>query len=156
MALVVRILVILFGFVCASLAAAAVVISAVVFPQFTDIDLDIDDQTRSVIVAFGFIFVSGFALLPAMIMALITEAFAVRSLVFYAVGGALVGAACYLSIVPFDPDTFTFHGIVHRELEVMTGAGIVAGFVYWFVAGRSAGLWRRPPPPPPPPHMAPR
>ncbi|MDR3465164.1 MAG: hypothetical protein P4M07_04390 [Xanthobacteraceae bacterium] len=154
MALVVRILVILFGFACASLAAAAVVVSAVVFPQFTDIDLDIDEQTRSVIVAFGFIFVSGFALLPAMIMALITEAFAVRSLVFYAVGGALVGAACYLSIVPFDPGTFTFHGIVHRELEVMTGAGIVAGFVYWFVAGRSAGRWRRPPPTPP--RMAPR
>jgi len=153
MALVGRILVVLFGFLSASLAAAVVVISAVMFPRFTDVDLDLDDSTRSVIVAFGFIFVSGFALLPAMIMALITEAFAVRSLVFYAVGGALVGAACYLSIVPFDPDTFAFHGIVHRELEVMTGAGIVAGFVYWFVAGRNAGAWRRLPPPP---HSAPR
>jgi len=152
MALLLRIFVILFGFLAASLAAALVVISAVMFPRLTDIDLDLDDSTRSVIVAFGFIFVSGFALLPAMIMALITEAFAVRSLVFYAVGGALVGAACYLSVVPFDPETFAFHGIVHRELEVMTGAGIVAGFVYWLVAGRNAGGWRRLPPP----HSAPR
>jgi hypothetical protein len=148
MALVVRIFVVLFGFLAASFAAAVVVISAVMFPRLTDVDLDLDDSTRSVIVAFGFIFVSGFALLPAMVMALITEAFAVRSLVFYAVGGALAGAACYLSVVPFDPATFTFQGIVHRELEVMTGAGVVAGFVYWAVAGRNAGAWRRLPPPP--------
>ncbi len=148
MALVGRIFVILFGFLLASFAAAVVVISAVMFPQLTDVDLGLDDSTRSVIVAFGFLFVSGFALVPAMVMALITEAFAVRSLVFYAVGGALVGAACYLSIVPFDTDTFSFRGVVHRELEVMTGAGVVAGFVYWLVAGRNAGAWRRLSPPP--------
>jgi hypothetical protein len=37
----------------------------------------------------------------------------------------------------------------------MTGAGIVAGLVYWMIAGRNAGAWRAPPrpqrPPPPPP-----
>ena len=31
------------------------------------------------------------------------------------------------------------------ELEVMTGAGIVAGLTYWAIAGRSAGRWRRRP-----------
>jgi hypothetical protein len=46
-----------------------------------------------------------------------------------------------------------FEGIVRRHLEIMTGAGIVAGIVYWLVAGRNAGAWRNPPPPrqPPPP-----
>jgi hypothetical protein len=153
MALLFRIIVILVAFLLASLAAAIVVVGAVMFPQWSDVDIGLDDSTRNVIVAFGFIFVSGFALLPAMIMALITEAFAVRSLVFYALGGAIIGAACYLSLVPFDPSTWAFHGIDRRELEVMSGAGIVAGFVYWFVAGRNAGLWRRLPPPP---HAAPR
>jgi len=81
-----------------------------------------------------------------MIMALITEAFAIRSLLFYALAGALVGAACYLSLVPFDPDSWSFHGVIRRELEVMTGAGIVAGLVYWLIAGRNAGGWRRLPP----------
>ena len=71
----------------------------------------------------------------------------------YAVGGALVGAACYLGLVPFDPDTLHFDGIVRRHLEIMTGAGIVAGLVYWMIAGRNAGAWREPPRPlrPPPP-----
>ena len=45
--------------------------------------------------------------------------------------------ACYLGLVPFDPDTLHFDGIVRRHLEIMTGAGIVAGLVYWMIAGRN-------------------
>jgi hypothetical protein len=90
-----------------------------------------------------------------MIIAAITEAFYIRGALTYAVGGGLVGLACYLGLVPFDPDTLRFEGIVRRHLEIMTGAGIVAGLVYWMVAGRNAGAWRepprRPPTPPPPP-----
>ena len=26
----------------------------------------------------------------------------------------------------------------------MTGAGIVAGLIYWMIAGRNAGAWRKP------------
>ena len=52
---------------------------------------------------FGFIFLSGFALLPALVVVLITEAFYIRSVLAYAVGGAIVGAACYLGLIPFDP-----------------------------------------------------
>ena len=46
-----------------------------------------------------------------------------------------------------------FDGIVRRHLEIMTGAGIVAGLIYWMIAGRSAGAWREPRRPlqPPPP-----
>jgi hypothetical protein len=36
----------------------------------------------------------------------------------------------------------SFVGLDRRELEVMTGAGIVAGLVYWAIAGRRAGMWR--------------
>ena len=151
MALIGRIFVVLFGFFAASLAAGAVVIGAVLFPKLSDVDLGLDESTMSIIATFGFIFISGFALLPVMIVALVTEAFAVRSLLFYVVGGALVGAACYLSLVPFDTDTMAFHGIIRREMEVMTGAGIVAGLVYWLIAGRNAGSWRRLPPPAPSP-----
>jgi hypothetical protein len=57
--------------------------------------------------------------------------------------------------VPFDPETLHFEGIVRRHMEIMTGAGIVAGLVYWMIAGRTAGAWREPqrrlPPPPPMP-----
>jgi len=98
----------------------------------------------NIVLGFGFIFISGFALLPAMLVAAITEALFIRGVLAYAVGGALVGAACYLGLVPFDPDNFRFEGIVRRHLEIMTGAGVVAGLVYWLIAGRNAGAWREP------------
>jgi hypothetical protein len=35
-------------------------------------------------------------------------------------------------------------GFGGRGAEIMVGAGIVAGFVYWALAGRNAGYWRKP------------
>ena len=154
MALIGRLFVILFGFLAASLVAGMIVVGAVLFPEFSDLGSGpIDPGALDVVVGFGFIFVSGFALVPAMIVVLITEAFNIRGALTYAVGGGIVGLACYLGLVPFDPDTLRFEGIVQRHLEIMTGAGIVAGVVYWMIAGRNAGAWRVPPPrlrPPPP------
>jgi hypothetical protein len=154
MALIGRLFVILFAFLFACLVAGIIVVGAVLFPEFSDLDTGpIDQSALNVVLGFGFVFVSGFALLPAMIVVAITEAFYVRSVLAYTVGGALVGLACYLGLIPFDPATLRFDGIVRRHLEVMTGAGIVAGLIYWMIAGRNAGAWREPPRPlrPPPP-----
>ena len=158
MALIGRLVVILFGFLAACLVAGMIVVAAVLFPEFTDLGTGpIDSSALNVVLGFGFIFISGFALLPALIVVAITEAFYIRSVLAYAVGGALVGAACYLGLVPFDPDTMHFQGIVRRHMEIMTGAGIVAGLVYWLIAGRTAGAWRAPPRPlPPPPPLPPQ
>ena len=154
MALIGRIFVILFAFLAACFAAGMIVVGAVLYPEFSDLGGGAVDQSAiNVLLGFGFIFLSGFALLPALVVVLITEAFYIRSVLAYAVGGAIVGAACYLGLIPFDPETLQFDGIVRRHLEIMTGAGIVAGLIYWMIAGRSAGAWRNPPPPmrPPPP-----
>ena len=154
MALFGRLFVVLFAFLFACLAAGMIVVGAVLYPEFSDLGMrQIDQSAINVVLGFGFIFLSGFALLPALIVVLITEAFYIRGALTYAIGGAIVGAACYLGLVPFDPETMRFDGIVRRHLEIMTGAGIVAGLVYWMIAGRSAGAWREPPPPlrPPPP-----
>jgi hypothetical protein len=156
MALVGRLFIILFAFLAACLVAGMIVVGAVLFPEFTDLGSGpIDPSALNVVLGFGFIFVSGFALLPALLVVVITEAFYIRSILAYAVGGGLVGLACYLGLIPFDPDTMRFDGIVRRHLEIMTGAGIVAGLIYWMIAGRNAGAWRetsrpqrRPPPVP--------
>jgi hypothetical protein len=151
MALIGRLFVILFGFLAACLVAGMIVIGAVLFPELSEFaDGPIDQDALNIVGGLGFIFISGFALLPAMLLAAITEAFYVRGALTYAVGGGLIGLACYLSLVPFDPVTLTFDGIVQRHLEILTGAGIVAGFVYWMIAGRNAGAWREPPRAPPP------
>ena len=165
MALIGRLFVVFFAFLAACLAAAIIVMGALLFPDFGDpATAPVDEDALNILVGFGFIVISGFALLPGMIVVAITEAFYIRSALTYAVGGGLAGLACYLGLVPFDTETMRFEGIVHRHLEIMTGAGIVAGAVYWMIAGRNAGAWReaprkpgapsplpqelRPPPPP--------
>src|ERR1700737_3035916 len=160
MALIGRLFVILFGFLAACLVAGMIVVGAVLFPEFSDLGAGpVDPGALNIVLGFGFIFISGFALLPALVVVAITEAFYIRGVLTYAVGGGLVGLACSLGLVPFAPATFRFEGIVRRHLEIMTGAGIVAGVVYWMIAGRNAGAWRDPPrpltPPPPPPPAPP-
>jgi hypothetical protein len=154
MALIGRLLVVFLAFLAACLAAAIIVVSALLFPEFSELGTGPADQgALNVLLGFGFIIVSGFALVPAMLIVAITEAFYIRKALTYAIGGGIVGLACYLGLVPFDTETLRFEGIVRRHLEIMTGAGIAAGLVYWLIAGRTAGAWRKPPPslaPPPP------
>ena len=160
MALIGRLFVIFFGFLASCFVAGMIVVGAVLYPEFSDLGTGpIDQNAINVVLGFGFIFLSGFALLPALIVVLITEAFFIRGVLTNAVGGAIVCAACDLGLIPFDPATLHFEGIVRRHLEILTGAGIVAGLVYWMIAGRTAGAWREPrqrPPPPLPAHSRPQ
>src|SRR5271169_2663317 len=160
MALIGRLFVILFGFLAACLVAGMIVVGGVLFPQLSEFaEGAIDQGALNIVWGLGFIFISGFALLPAMLLAAITEAFYIRGALTYAICGGVIGLACYLSLIPFDPATVSFDGIVRRHLEILTGAGIVAGLVYWMIAGRNAGAWREPPrpltPPPPLPSQTP-
>ena len=66
MALIGRLFVILFGFLAACLVAGIIVVGAVLFPEFSDFaDGPIDPVRLNIVLGFGFIFLSGFALLPA-------------------------------------------------------------------------------------------
>jgi hypothetical protein len=128
MALIGRLLVVFLAFLAACLAAGIIVVSALLFPDFSELGAGpVDEGALDVLLGFGFIIVSGFALVPAMLIVAITEAFYIRGMLTYAIGGGLVGLACYLGLVPFDTETLRFEGIVQRHLEIMTGAGIVAG-----------------------------
>ena len=109
MALIGRLFVVFFAFLAACFVAGMIVVGAVLYPEFSDLGGgEIDQSAINVLLGFGFIFLSGFALLPALIVVLITEAFYIRSVLAYAVGGAIVGAACYLGLIPFDPGDAAF------------------------------------------------
>lgn len=154
MAVIGRLFAIFFGFLAACFVAGAVVLYALFFPEMSDVSFNGADQGAiNLILGFGFILVSGFALMPALIIALITEAFSIRHILAYAVAGGLAGLCCYLGFIPFDTVNMTFNGIVRRHLEVMVGAGILGGVVYWMIAGRNAGVWRALPPTPPLPPL---
>lgn len=146
MAVIGRLFAIFFGFLVACIVASVVVLYAIFFPEMSDVSLDVDQGAINLILGFGFILISGFALLPALIIALVTEAFSIRHILAYAVGGGIAGLCCYLGFIPFDTVNMTFNGIVRRHLEVMVGAGILGGVIYWMIAGRNAGAWRSPSP----------
>lgn len=145
MAIIGRIFVVIFALIVASLAAGAVVTAAVLLPGWSDLGLPTPDGgTTGVVVAFGAIFFSGFALLPALVVVLISEVLGIRSALFYAAAGALAGFAIYWSFGGLDVGALTVNSFTRREAEVMAGAGIVAGWVYWLIAGRNAGHGPRP------------
>jgi hypothetical protein len=80
---------------------------------------------------------SGVMLLPATLGALIAEAFAIRSWMYHAANGGLSAAVSLVSIGGFDKPYD-----LSDEPLIAIGAGIVAGFAYWAVAGWSAGFWK--------------
>lgn len=157
MRLIGRAFVILFACLLACLAAGMVVTLAVALPAWSQLELgQFDYEPVEMMWAFGLIFVSAYALMPLIIVVVAAEAFAIRSALFYAVAGGLLGCVLYLNAAGWAAGTIDVQGFARREIEIMAAAGIVAGFVYWLVAGRNAGRWRDdtrqlPPPPQSPP-----
>jgi hypothetical protein len=142
-----RLIVILFACLLASFTAGLVVSLAILIPVVGDLALGpFGEGTFGVLVAFGAIFVSAYALVPVLLVIVCAEAFSIRALLFYAIAGGLLGAVLYLNYSGWDGRAFAAGGFARRELEIMAAAGIAAGLVYWAIAGRNAGKWREPPP----------
>jgi hypothetical protein len=86
--------------------------------------------------------IASLALVPAMIIAIFAEGLRVHSAIFYAFAGGCVGLISEIALFcivrlqyagyPKTPD-FTWNELA---------AGIVAGLMYWAIAGRKAGNWR--------------
>lgn len=76
-------------------------------------------------------------LFPAVLGALIAEAFAIRSWMFHVVNGAL-SVWFGWTVVTGMRKPYEFYG----DPLIVVGAGIAAGFAYWLVAGWSAGFWK--------------
>jgi hypothetical protein len=76
-------------------------------------------------------------LLPATLGALIAEAFAIRSWMFHVANG---GLSAWVGLNMFDD--MRKPSDLYSEPLIVVGAGIVAGFAYWAIAGWSAGFWK--------------
>ena len=144
MALIARIFVVLFAFTLACVAAAAVMMFALLLPGWSEpIDRYPDQQSIAVMIALSAVFFSFYAILPAMLMIALAEGFGLRSVLFYALAGAALAlGSAYgwdLRLLRSPDDDLGGRGV-----EITAAVGIVGGFVYWAVAGRNAGAWRRP------------
>lgn len=77
-----------------------------------------------------------FALTPFAAIFVLAEAFVVRSVLVFAVAGLLIAVA-FAWVEIGSEATFD-----DRRLLIAAAAGIVGGFVYWLLAGRSSGRYR--------------
>lgn len=144
MPLFLRSLVIGFGFLVSCMVAAFIVAYGLVGPELSELKgspeyflfLLFLGGAAGVVTPF-------YVFAPSFVVILIAEIFSLRSVIYYALCGAVIGALAYfLSDVGARLDGAGTVAPITRELQYLTAAGIIAGFVYWLLAGRNAGKWK--------------
>jgi hypothetical protein len=140
MVLVGRILVVLAAFLVASGVAASVITLGMLM-EWEGLLRLADTSAGWLAVAFFGAIISAKGLLPAVLLIALAEGLRIRSVLFYAAAGGIGLVALYygLGLAEGGP-----HELVRRDLEIMAGAGVAAGFAYWGIAGRKAGCWHQP------------
>jgi phosphotransferase system glucose/maltose/N-acetylglucosamine-specific IIC component len=141
-----RIIVIFFALIVAIVAAGIVLAIGIVAPDWAGVDSDPVERVSFFIVSFfATSLVGAVAMLPALVVIIITEAARLRNFLYYGIGGALVGLASYYGTdISVRLENTTDVAPVGNALQLAAAAGIVGGIVYWLIAGRNAGRWREP------------
>jgi hypothetical protein len=148
MTVVFRIMMMFVGYVWACIAASLVLALGTLTPQwnafFASLGLQ-SPQAQSAamwtVVGLGALMIFGLSLLPTLLIIVLTEGFALRSIVIYGViGGALALVMAYG--LDFAGYTAPPGSDLAHEREVFAAAGIAGGLVYWLFAGRKAGAWK--------------
>jgi hypothetical protein len=154
MAVIIRILAVIFAYVLACLGAGIVLTLRILTPPWDELSPE-NVAVVSAFIAIAAIMVAAAALVPALLVVVLAEAFAWRSsLVYAALGGALAlllangGDFAALFDGTFGPQAREKlqHDLAQNASharEVPAAAGIAGGLVYWLVAGRRAGAWKR-------------
>jgi len=144
MALLGRIIVILFALLLAIIAAGITLSIGIIAPDWTGVDADpVERISFFVFSFFATSFVGAVAFLPAALFIVVSEAARWRNFLYYGVGGALVGLASYYgSDISVQLENTTDVAPVSNALQLAAAAGIIGGLVYWLIAGRNAGRWR--------------
>lgn len=130
-----RLLTVLLGYVAAAFAGAVIPIGGYLLLGYIAYGKDVEPLLVPV-AAFAFLRTVGLSLLPVVTIIALTEAFSIQAVSAYVLFGIVVLIGCALYLVPHDVLNLTV-------LSGMTSGGIVAGLVYWKIAGRSAGRWRQ-------------
>jgi hypothetical protein len=144
MAVLARVVMVIFAYILACIAAAIVLTIGTLAPHWDEISQlgaqssDLQSVALWSVVAVSSAGVAIVALVPSLLVIVLAEGLALRSIVVYGVlGGALALAMSY------GLDFAGFFGpqdnLVAHEREVLAAAGIAGGFVYWLFAGRKAG-----------------
>jgi hypothetical protein len=145
MSLLGRFFVVPLGLVLAFAAAGIVLAIGVVTPDLA-FGTEADPRDHAIFILLTFLATGmavTFSLFPAFVLALLAEILSVRSVLVYAAFGAAIGFFAYYG-ADFSTrfDEATDMTPIPHTLELVVASGIVAGLVYWAIAGRNAGAWR--------------
>jgi hypothetical protein len=89
-----------------------------------------------------------FAYLPSLVLGVVGEVFRLRTVLFYAVAGGLIGLRPALESLPaFVTVAPTSEPLTATPLTAFPAVGIIGGCIYWLVAGCKAGFAARQPEP---------
>src|ERR1700692_1380017 len=141
MAALVRIAMIFLAYVLACVAASLILTVGPLTPGWDDLTpRGMQSFAIWAVVMVAAAAIAGIAMMPALLVIALTEAFAWRSsLIYAALGGVLALSVSYgLDFAGYSGDP---ENPLVREREVLAAAGIAGGFVYWLVGGRTAGSW---------------
>jgi len=145
LALIGRILVILFAVWLATIATGIVISIGLLGPQWPALSGDPTDR----VVFWGAAFLASgltatLIFLPMLIAVILAEVFSLRSLLIYAAGGAAVMLLAYQGVGfgRYEESIDRPPPPISREAELAAAAGAAFGLTYWLIAGRKAGRWR--------------
>jgi hypothetical protein len=148
-----RIMMMFVGYLWACIAASLVLALGTLTPEwngfFASFGLQ-SPQAQSAalwtIVGAGALIIFALGLLPALLVVVIAEGFALRSVVVYGIIGGALALAMVYGLDSYGLGVATSAGAATRdfarEREVFAAAGIAGGMVYWLFAGRRAGAWK--------------
>jgi hypothetical protein len=143
-----RIFVIFFAFLFASLAAGVTIAFGLLGSEWQFLDEDPVAARAGFWIAsfFGTSFAAAAAFLPLLLLAILAEAFRLRSFLFYALAGVAIALLAYYGTGLGNPyeESIDHAGPINRGLELVIAVGAVFGLAYWLVAGRKAGAWHEP------------
>ncbi len=139
-----RFFLILFGIVCAALAAGTTLMLAETSGLMPPAGVSQGEARDALII--NTLALSGYALLlgflPAFVAGLLAEIFRWRTIVYFGIAGALIGFYLLFQPIPSWIDIIQDEGqrLVRDATKAYPAAGIVAGAIYWLVTGRKAGF----------------
>ena len=146
MSLIGRIIVIFFALIVAIMVAGITLAIGIIAPDWPWLDSDPFERVAFFVVSFfATSFIGATAFVPALLLIAVAEVMRLRSLLYYAAAGAVVGLTSYFgSNVELRLENTTDVTPVFHPLQLAAAAGIVGGLAYWLLAGRNAGRWREP------------
>jgi hypothetical protein len=144
-----RLVMMLVGYICACIAASAVLTLGTLAPDWNDLQAlgqslgqsgDVPTVVLWATIGIGAVIIFAIGFFPTLLAIVLAEGFKLRSIVVYGVIGAALALAAVYGL-DFGGYVTPPNADMMHEREVFAAAGIAGGLVYWLFAGRRAGAW---------------